>query len=736
MSLINTFKRYKKLCIITIFSIIILIYYTISDLKYVPKSFNSIMDDRHHLQFTDRNGVILNTTYLNRWNVHNVVKLDTVPQFLKEAFIISEDKRFYKHFGIDIIGRFSSIIDNLKSLSLKRGGSTITEQVVRIINTRKRTIWSRWLEGIEAIQLEKNFTKNEILEFYLNQIPYAANRRGIKEAAFYYFNRNLDTLSKKEILALVILVRAPSFLNLWNNGKLVETRINQLTSRLVKYNIISERERVNIVNEKFILDKPKNPVNAEEFLRYVKNLSQFYYINEERIKTTLNANLQYQIQNMLDERLLHLRSEKVYNGAVLVVDHKTSEILAWVISGKNNKDTPGRFIDTVLTPRQPGSALKPLLYSLALMKGWSASTIIEDAPLSIAVSHGLHSYKNYSNIFYGPVTLRQALGNSLNIPAIKALRYVGVLEYLIYLRKCGFAHLAHESEFYGDGLALGNGEVSLYELVQAYAAIANYGIFNTLRVFADDLGVEKSYSIMQPEIASLIGNILSDSKARALEFTENSVLNLPIQTAVKTGTSSDYKDSWAVGFNYRYVVGIWIGNVDNKSTDGVTGSIGPALLLRSIFTELNKYQKTKPLNIHKRLVRYDLCFDTKQIKIEDQECETYTEWFVPEITPSTIPKCNERSKEIKMITPTPNLHVAYDPRIPIKSQALEFLIDGVEQKDDVLWNINGKNVNTKGGRYIWTLEKGINKVSAIIRGGEDKRKREVAHIDEIQFFVK
>lgn len=715
-----------------ILAALLLAYFTATSLHSVPQNFKSILSDSQHVQILDRNGEPLNRTYQNSWNVHDRVALHQVPEFLRHAFVLSEDKRFYQHAGPDWLARSSAVVANLKAMRSVRGASTITEQAVRMIHPRPRTVWSRWIEGFEAGMLEQHFSKDEILEFYLNQVPYAANRRGVVQAARYYFNRDLDTLSRKEMLALAVLVRAPGRLDLWRDTHRIEAGITRLASRLVQEELISAKESKNLLAQAFELQAPRLEVNATEFIRHVKRHPLLESAGWPYVRTTLDATLQQRIQTMLDNRLNHLAAKRVNNGSVLAVDHSSGEILAWVVAGKGASDTPGRFIDAVTAPRQPGSALKPMLYSLALEKGWSAATVIDDSPLSESVGHGLHSYNNYSRSFYGPVTLRQALGNSLNIPALKTLQYVGAKEYLGYLGKLGFEGLYRHPDYYGDGIALGNGEVTLYELVRAFTAIANLGVLRPLEVFADGLNTQLPRRVLSGEVASLLGHILSDPKARQLEFGENSILNFPVQTAVKTGTSSDYRDSWAVGFNYRYTVGVWMGNLDQRPMEGVSGSVGPALLLRSVFSELTRYQQTKPLPIHRGLVRQDICTEKSEPQATGGQCKTYTEWFVPGTEPEVGNQVAETKLPIRLRRPTNGLHMAYDPRLPGEGQAFEFFIQGVSSDATVEWNINGEEIITRGGEYLWPLQKGEHSVKARVwREGEL-----LAEIPKTAFLVK
>jgi len=421
----------------------------------------------------------------------------------------------------------------------------------------------------------------------------------------------------------------------------------------------------------------------------------------------------------------------VHNSAVLVVNHSTGEILAWVVGSRYDRNVPGSFLDAVTVPRQPGSALKPFLYSLALEKGWTASTMIDDSPLSELVGNGLHSYKNYSRTFYGPVTLRQALANSLNIPAVKTLQFVGDFEFINTLRDLGFDSLKNSPEFYGDGLSLGNGEVTLYQLVQAYCTLANRGILIKLTPFADSI-TGQQMRIFSEESASIISNILSDTDARSLEFGSNSVLNFPVQTAVKTGTSSDYRDAWAIGYNYKYTVGIWMGNLDQTPTDGLTGSTGPALLLRSIFNELTRYQQTRPLYLSPKLIRHDGCLNRNITGIHDENCLVRSEWYTKNTVPENQIKPDTEKDRITLSRPVNGLHLAYNPRIPASSQYFEFVIQGTEETDEVIWSIDGDRFVSKGGIYDWNLSKGSHNVSASVWRNNIK----IADINNTSFLVK
>lgn len=660
-----------------------------------------------HLRFTARDGTPLTTTYQNAWNVHDFVPLYRVPPFLQTAFIASEDRRFREHGGVDWQARLAALGANMRHMRAVRGASTVSEQVVRMLHPRPRTLWSRWVEGFEAQRLERQFSKDEILEFYLNQIPYASNRRGIAQAARHYFDRDLDTLSRKEMLALVVLVRAPSRLDLYDGTRGAEAAIARLTAHMQQLGLMEEGKRKAILAAPLTLRKPTLAVAAPHFIAATQREAALAYAGTEA-RTTLDPVLQAQVQALLDARLAKLAGQNLRHGAVLVADHRTGAVLAWAVGDNGSEKTT---IDAVSTPRQPGSALKPFLYARALEKGWTAATPINDAPLTESVGAGLHSYQNYSRSFYGRVSLREALGNSLNIPALKALQFVGGADYLAMLHRLGFAGLNERPNVYGDGLALGNGAVTLRELVQAYATLANRGRLRPLRLLADDPAAP-ALEVVDAPVASLMGDILSDPKARKLEFGEHSVLNLPVQTAVKTGTSSDYRDAWAVGFNARHVVGIWMGNLDQTPTDGVTGSTGPALLLRSVFAELTRGGDSHPLWLSPALEARQICRDTLET---GEDCNSYSEWFVAGTAPAPLPQ--DAQPPIRLRRPTQGLNLAYDPRIPAASQSFEFFIQGLRADDEVRWRINGREVVRRGGAYAWPVTRGRHEVSATVLRG-------------------
>ncbi|MFH0926760.1 MAG: penicillin-binding protein 1C [bacterium] len=757
------------LCILFITLVMFTISTFIFSIKPLPKTLTNIKNGPIYANVLDRSGYQLSFTKQNTLN-HTPLPLWKIPEILSNAFILAEDRRFYDHHGLDWLARGMAIIANIKACKIVRGASTITEQCIRIIHPRPRTFYTRWIETIEAYLLEKKFTKADILEFYLNQVPFSHQCRGVSQASNFYFGRTLDTLNIQEMIGLAIMVRAPSFFSNNKNKKELEKRIIQLAQVMKEKRLISgdKIKEISLLKTNLGLSMIGPRVGAPHFIQYLKKNFKKEITSRSQLITTIDSNLQTKLYYLLKETLKKLKRQEVNNGAILVLDHQTDEILAWVNGDDFFSSKTGSQIDTILALRQPGSTLKPFLYALALEKGLTTSTIIPDIPIVQPIGNGLHSFTNYSKSNYGPIRLRCALGNSLNIPAIRTIYQVGVPQFLDLLHELGFQSLNERPAYYGVGLALGNGEVSLFELVNAYSVLARGGTHYTPKFFLSDHNKsEPTKKILSSEACSLIANILADPYAHTLEFGESGILNFPVQTAVKTGTSTDYRDSWAVGFNYKYTIGVWMGNLNYDPTVEITGSRGPALILRAVFNELNKHKETQPLYFNRTLVSRDIC--ALSGKLVSPSCpQIITEWYKKEETPTDT--CNWHQKEghpltthlpyiykewitgnkddlepaldlqpnehvviannsfqkndikkekqvVKMIQPVQNLHLALDPRIPDDLERFPFKVESRYPIEKIEWLLDRSLLATTGidiNQYLWLPQKGTHKFQAKI----------------------
>lgn len=754
---------YLVLLVISALSAEWLLRATIRDLLPFQASLRPQPQDVRKPQYLDRNGVALSITYDNPWNIHDWLDLHEVPGLLQEAFIAAEDRRFHRHHGVDWLARLHALQQNITALRGVRGASTITEQVVRILHPRPRTLWSRWLEGIEAVRLERLFAKSEILEFYLNQVPYARQRRGVLQAARLYFDRDLDTLNTREIMTLAVLVRAPGRFDLHRDGLGLEKPLRRLADELVRSGKLSGKSPEELLQAGVSFARFRLPVDAGHFIRSLSRpdspaeaATRAEGTGPTRVLTTLDSGLQAKVQEILNRHLQDMQDLNVTNGAVLVVNHQTDEILAWVNGILPSGSASGSWIDAITVARQPGSTLKPFLYALALESGWTPSTIIDDAPLARPVGDGMHTFHNYSRKFYGPLRLREALGNSLNIPAIRAIQFTGIESFLERLQTLGFASLKLNASHYGEGLALGNGEVTLFELVRAYTVLARAGAYRPLRFTLDGASSIRpdqsaAKQVYSPEAASLVADILADPQARRLEFGTGNILRLPVQTAVKTGTSNDYRDAWAVGFNHRYTIGIWMGNLDRRATDGLSSTTGPGLMLRSIFAELNRFEEASPLYLSPRLAVVKICRVTGLRA--SPACPSVLEKFLSGTLPASqcahhdagpggdvrlvaAPNKDAESKAVHLLQPTANLQMAMDPRIPDAIEAYPMKIAGQGRAKRIEWLIDGKVSGTTtdiDSHYMWPLSRGTH--LAQVRVWQEGRENPL-ETSVVQFVVK
>ena len=709
----------------------LLLLFTWRAITPVDVSRRALSEGGERFQVLDRHGLPLAVSYGERFNALSAQPLHRMPPLVWRAFVAAEDRRFFKHRGIDWRARFGALRQNLTAGRTVRGASTITEQVVRIIRPRSRTLWSRWVEGFEAMWLERHASKGEILEFYINQVPYAANRRGAPQAARYYFNRDLGTLTRKEMLVLAVLPRAPSALDLYRDPARIEPALTRLADTLVAEGEMTPTEALAALQQKLVLERAPPPANAAHFVGFIRETVPYQLSDSGVLTTTLDASLQHAVQQLLDARIAALASRKVHNGAVLVADHTSGEILVWAVAA--SASTPGSAINAVRAPRQPGSALKPFLYALALDSGWTAATILDDAPLKESIGQGMHAFKNYSHSFYGPITLREALGNSLNIPALLAIAYVTPQRYLARLHALGFSSLDADASYYNDGLALGNGEVTLYEMVGAYSALANRGMLRPLIAVRQADNPRRERRVYSSMAASLIGHILSDPYARRREFGAGSVLNLPVQTAVKTGTSTDYRDAWVLGYNARYTVGVWMGNLDSTPMDGVTGSIGPALVLRGVFSELGTRDIPRALYLDPRLEAHPVC-TTAGAAPGSATCFPRTEYFMPGTAIASATAPAPVVPTTRILQPNDGLNIAYDPRRPAAAQAFTLVASKSDPTHRLSWRINGAPLETGDDdtRVAWPLTRGTHQLSIT---ETDERGRSIGS-DRVRYIVK
>lgn len=551
-----------------------------------------LQDNALTTKIYDRNNQLLYQIYGNQ--NRTAVPLSDIPKTLQQASISIEDKDFYKNPGFDTQAIIRSAIADISGKPIQ-GGSTITQQLIKSeLLTPQVSISRKIKEIILAFWAERIYTKNQILEMYLNEIPYGGNAWGIEAASQTYFGKNAKDLNLSESAFLAGLPNAPTTYSPYgDNPNLWKKRQKEVLSKMQEQGYISKEEE-DIAEKKELTFLPRqNPIHAPHFVMYVKDLlvKKYGLAMVERggltIKTTLDLKIQESAEKIVKDQVEQAGYLHLTNGASLVTNPKDGDILA-MVGSKNYDDSNGGNYNITTALRQPGSSIKIITYSNALLKGFTAATTIQDAPITFKSSDGGPSYSpvNYDGRFHGALTLRQALANSINIPAVKLLNAQGVASMVDLARKMGITTWGNPNK-YGLAITLGAAEVKMTDMATVYGTLANLGEkveLNPILEIKDSKGntLEKKQAdgkkVIDPNAAFIISDILSDSNARAMEFGTNSPLNIQGQTvSVKTGTSDNKRDNWTIGYTPSYVVAVWVGNNDNTPMDqslasGITGA--------------------------------------------------------------------------------------------------------------------------------------------------------------------
>lgn len=540
----------------------------------------------------DRDGKLLFDFYKDQQRTP--IKLADLPRYIAQATVAIEDKDFYNHRGVSLVSGIARALN--ETLIRKRGlqgGSTITQQLVKTaLLTPERTLVRKLKEVIIALETERLFSKNKILEMYLNQVPYGGSVYGIEEASRKFFGKSAHDISLSEAALLAGLPQAPTNYSPFTNIANATARRNQVLQEMFIQKYITIDQYEEAMREPVHILENKIPIEAPHFVFYVRKYLEKYldtndlYQGGYMIQTTLDSEIQNKAEEILHEEISKIQYLNVSNGAILVTRPSTGEILAMVGSLDFFDGVSGEFnVTTAL--RQPGSAIKPILYAYALENGLTAATILDDVP-TVFQTGGSEVYRpvNYDGKFHGRVTVRNALANSYNLPAVKVINRVGVPEFMDFAEEAGIETWDDPSQ-YGLSLALGGGDVTMTNMAQAYGVLANEGERVNLTPIINLAGQggvvlrkedTKKQKVIDPAYAYIISDILSDNQARVAAFGPGSMLELKgYKVAVKTGTTDEKRDNWTIGYTPDFLVVVWVGNNDHSPmnpylTSGVTGA--------------------------------------------------------------------------------------------------------------------------------------------------------------------
>ncbi|MEO8938694.1 MAG: penicillin-binding protein 1C [Burkholderiaceae bacterium] len=678
--------------------------------------------------FTDRHGEIVQVLRTDP-SVRKLpwTTLADVSPALRVALVLSEDRRFYEHAGVDWTAVGSAAWGNLWN-TRTRGASTITMQLAGLLDSdlraasAGRSIGQKLSQAATALALERSWKKDQILEAYLNLVGYRGEIVGVAALSATLFEKYPSGLDAREAAITAALVRAPNA---------PAARVSERACAILEVEALADECRglkdytALVLARKAAPRLDSDPQLAPQFARAVlrTRTKPGSARPDATIATTLDARLQRFARSTLHDHLAELAQRNVEDGAVVVIDNRSGDVLAWV--GSSGGLSGAAEVDHVLAPRQAGSTLKPFLYELAIEKRWlTAASILDDSPVDLATAGGLYIPQNYDHDFKGPVSVRTALASSLNVPAVRTLVMVTPERFHQRLRALGISTLRESGDYYGYSLALGSAEVTLADLSNAYRALANGGVAGPIAVTPRAIPVATaSRPAMDAGASAIVADILSDGSARTTTFGMDSVLATRSWSAVKTGTSKDMRDNWCIGFTDRYTIGVWVGNSSGAAMWDVSGTTGAAPVWHALVHYLA--QRDAGL-VQVRYAKSSMAVDRaavpgvlrRDIRFAGDLEAPRSELFLTGTDSARIVRSNAlslaptgRRGNGAILHPTDGTIVAIDPDIPPQRQRLTFKA-AARRARTAQWRLDGRIVG-RGPVFEWALWPGRHRLELL-----------------------
>jgi len=587
------------------------------------------------LTLEDRFGQVLRTTRAADGSRGGWLPLAEMDPDLVAALLAVEDHRFHRHHGVDLRAAARAAWSNLRAGRIVSGGSTITMQLARMLAPTPRTWNGKVRQALWALRLERHRGKQEILEQYLNRIPLGQGTVGVEAAASLYFGTGADDVSLGQAALLAGLARAPSSDNPLVSPARARARRSHALERLVELGFAPPSAARRAGEEPPLERQRPSPFFAPHFTTRVLTWAEHQGFRQGTLRTSLDLPLQLELEGEVRHAVETLADRGARHAAAVVLDNATGEILAWAGSPDFWADTAGQ-VDMVVSPRQPGSALKPFLYALAFDRGATPATVLPDIARVYQTGTGPYRPRNYDRRFHGPVRAREALASSYNVPAVELASRLGVGSLLHVLRGAGFASLERSPDHYGLGLALGNGDITLLELANGYRGLADLGVWRPYawRAASADAPPAPGRRFVSERSAALVLDILADPAARIPGFGLESALDFPFPVAAKTGTSRHFTDNWAVGTTGGFTAAVWVGNFSGRPMDGVSGVSGAGPLLhRVVLATARRYPVGSLPGLRSTgAVAASVC--RLSGARPGPACPTATEWFAPGHAPT------------------------------------------------------------------------------------------------------
>ncbi|TGL44711.1 penicillin-binding protein 1C [Leptospira perdikensis] len=642
------------------------------------------------IQVFDRNGELV-----QRYRIQNLYRSEEwtdynkLPKFLVESVIHAEDKRFFTHGGVDSNALVSSFFGNFTGSTL-RGGSTITMQLVSLLDpelqpreSKRKTIFQKLKQIQRAVELEETWTKEEIFTAYLNLIYFRGELKGISSATKGLFRKSPENITPNESYLLSALIRSPQ--------SSIEKVIKRVCLLKMERDGIDDCTAISrLVRESLFrnLDYPQYPSFVPLFTKALLDFSKEEGSFNSQVSSSLSLNFQRKAEEILKRNVKSLADKNVKDGAVIVIDNRTGQILVYV-PNIGEESSVGK-LDLIRSKRQVGSTLKPFVYAENFQENkLNPDSILSDSPVGIPVYQGIYRPLNYDKSYKGNVTVRQSLASSLNIPAIRALSFLDINEFVSVLEQLGITGLRYP-EFYGPSLALGTADMSLLELTNAYRTLANAGVYSGLK-FQNVSKETETRMVFSPMVSYMVSEILADREARSLGFGWDNFLSTSYYTSVKTGTSQDMRDNWCIGYSEFYTVGVWVGNPTGAPMLDVSGITGAAPVWRETMDILHESLDSKLI----------------QPKLENSSD-----------TKSSLSKDGgvEKTKSKRILTPVNGSIFALDPDIPLGRQKILFTFSSYEVS--YYYYLNDENIGSAGGPFLWEPKKGEYRLQVKDRDGK------------------
>ncbi|CAN5319980.1 penicillin-binding protein 1C [soil metagenome] len=598
-----------------------------------PRAAGVVIEDRH--------GVLLRTTRSADGSRERWISYDHIDPHLINAFVAVEDRRFWDHRGIDVSAVARAVRENFLEQHVVSGASTITMQLARIVRPASRTWRGKLVQALWALRIERQLGKQQILEQYLNRVQLGQATIGVGAASAAYFDASATNVSIAQAATLAGIAHAPSRDNPLNSARRARVRRTHALERMRAVGYATREDVARSGDEPIRIAPRAMPFIAPHFTTRVLS-----WVGEGReaeqsatMRTSIDAQLQAEVEAEVGYTVRSLKESGVEDAAAVVLDNRTGGVLAWVGSPDFWSAGDGQT-DMVVSARQPGSALKPFLYGLALDRGFTAATILPDIPKSYPAAIGSYTPRNYDRRFRGPVRAREALASSYNVPAVELASRVGAGSLLHTLRLAGFESLRRDAEEYGLGLALGNGDVTLLELANGYRALANDGVWTpwTWRAAAASLGKREvgGRRVFSSTASAIVLDILGDASARIPGFGVRTPFDFPFPVAVKTGTSRHFTDNWAVATTRGFTVAVWAGNFNGRPMQGVSGVTGAGPLLHRVVMAVAKYVSPGVLTTPSEAGAVSAPVCRLSGMRATARCAQLTEWFIAGTQPSEL----------------------------------------------------------------------------------------------------